>query len=158
MGIPIILYALYNLSYTAFAMPVGILSDKVGRRKVLVTGYGLFGLVCLGFIFSKSLSVFILLFILFGINYAFVDATERAFVSDLSESHNRGTALGTFHMAVSIAALPSGLIAGYLWDINNVYPFIYGLATAALTVLLFAFLGNRHKEKPAPEASVPLVD
>ncbi|MBI2042559.1 MAG: MFS transporter [Candidatus Nealsonbacteria bacterium] len=142
---PIILYALYNLSYSLLAVPAGALSDKIGRRKVLMVGYALFGFVCLGFIFSQSLFAFILFFILFGLNYAFVNATERAFVSDLSDQALRGTALGTFHMWVSFAALPAGLIAGFLWDLNSSYPFFYGAGTALATVALFFLLVKNGK-------------
>ncbi len=137
IGIPIMLYILYNTSYTLFAIPSGILSDKIGRKYVLLMGYALFGLVCLSFIFSKSLSSFVLLFVLFGLNYALVNANERAFVSDLSEEKIRGTALGTFHMLTSIAALPAGLIAGFIWDINLIYPFVYGSLISLVTVISF---------------------
>jgi MFS family permease len=140
IGVPIFLYILYNISYTLFAYPAGILSDKIGRRYVLIAGYALFGFVCLGFIFSTSLLLFVILFILFGLNYALVNATERAFVSDLSKEKFRGTALGTFHMAISLAALPSGLIAGFLWDINPKCTFIYGTSISLVVMVLFFIL------------------
>ena len=140
IGIPILLYILYNTSYTLFAVPAGILSDKIGRRKVLLLGYALFGLVCLGFVFAKSITMFVLLFIIFGLNYALVNANQRAFVSDLSKEDFRGTALGTFHMAISLATLPAGLIAGVLFDLNPVFPFIYGTIISLLTVILLLFL------------------
>jgi MFS family permease len=140
VGIPIILYILYQTSYTLFAIPAGILSDKIGRRYVLLAGYALFGLVCLGFVISESLMFLIILFILFGLNYALVNATERAFVSDLSKEEFRGTALGSFHMLTSSAALPAGLIAGSLWDLNTIYPFIYGTLIAFVVVILFLIL------------------
>jgi len=145
VGIPIILYLLYEFSYTIFAVPAGILSDKIGRKNVLFAGYFLFGLVCLGFIFSKSLLFFIILFILFGLNYALVDANQRAFVADLAQKDNRGTALGTFHMFTSLAALPAGLIAGFIWDINPTYPFIYGISITLFSLILFFYFFNFKK-------------
>ncbi|HIE43376.1 MAG TPA: MFS transporter [Candidatus Omnitrophica bacterium] len=144
IGIPIFLYILYNTSYTLFTIPSGILSDKIGRKSVLFAGYGLFGLVCLGFIFSKSLLFFIILFVLFGLNYALVNATERAFVSDLSDEDLRGTALGTFHMLTSLATLPAGLIAGLLWDVNTTYTFIYGALISFVVIVLFLVLYFPH--------------
>lgn len=146
VGIPIILYILYNTSYTLFAIPAGILSDRIGKKYVLLMGYSLFGLVSLGFIFSKSLSFFILLFILFGLNYALVNATQRALVSDLAKEEARGTALGTFQMFTALANLPAGIIAGLIWDINTAYPFIYGALISLLTILLF-FIFNLYSEK-----------
>jgi MFS family permease len=138
IGIPIILYILYNTSYTLFAIPSGLLSDKIGRKAVLFMGYGLFGLVCLGFVFSHSLAFFIVLFILFGLNYALVEANERAFVSDMAPESIRGTALGTFHMLISLVALPGGLIAGFLWDLNTTFTFIYGAVISLLVIISFS--------------------
>jgi MFS family permease len=138
IGIPLLLYILYNASYTIFAIPSGILSDRIGRRYVLLAGYALFGLVCVGFVFADSLPLLIILFVLFGLNYALVNANERAFVSDLAGEDIRGTALGTFHMLTSMAALPAGLIAGFLWDIDVNYAFIYGSVISVLVVVLFS--------------------
>ncbi len=137
IGIPILLYVLYNISYTAFAIPAGNLADKIGKKKVLLAGYSLFGLVCMGFLFAGSLVWFVILFLLFGLNYALVNATERAYVSDLAAKSYRGTALGTFHMAVSLAALPAGLIAGKLWDLSSSYAFIYGAALSLAAIAAF---------------------
>ena len=145
IGIPIILYILYNTSYTISAIPAGILSDKIGRKKVLFMGYTLFGIVCFGFIFLKSLLFFILLFLLLGINYALVNATERAFVSDLARGP-RGTALGTFHMSISLVSLPGGLFVGYLWDINNIYPFIFGAIVTLIVIIMFSILCKKCEE------------
>ncbi|RLE42212.1 MFS transporter [Candidatus Woesearchaeota archaeon] len=134
---PILLYVVYNTSYTLLAIPVGKLSDRIGRKKVLLVGYTLFSVVCLGFIYAHSLGIFFLLFLLFGVNYAFVNATERAYVSDLADSDTRGTALGTYHMFNSIAALPAGLIAGLLWDMAPEFSFVYGAGIALTVVLIF---------------------
>ena len=146
VAIPIILYIIYNISYTAFAVPAGILSDKIGRKTVLFMGYGLFGLVCWGFIFSQSLAVFVILFLLFGLNYALVDANQRALVSDLAPESIRGTALGTFHMLISLVALPGGLIAGLLWDLDPIYTFVYGAVISLVVMSWFAILKTRNRE------------
>jgi len=138
VAIPILLYIIYNTSYTLFAVPSGILSDKIGRKSVLFMGYALFGLVCLGFIFAKSLPFLVILFLFFGLNYALVDANQRAFVADLAPESVRGTALGTFHMLISLVSLPGGLIAGYLWDLNVIYTFIYGAVISLLVITSFS--------------------
>lgn len=127
---PILLYGLYNLSFTLFALPAGILSDRVGRRAVLFAGYLLFGLVCVGFMFAHSAWLYVLLFLGYGLSYALIEANERAYVSDLAGEDVRGTALGTYHMATSIAALPAGLAAGLLWDAHPAAAFGYGAALA----------------------------
>lgn len=137
-GIPILLYALYNLSYTLFALPAGILSDRIGRRRVLILGYALFALVSLGFIVADTLWLFLGLFILYGLSYALVNANERAYVSDLAADSKRGVALGSYHMATSVAALPAGLIAGWLWDRGHMYTFGFGALMAVFAVVLFS--------------------
>jgi len=146
IGIPILMYIIYNFFYTLFAVPAGMLSDRIGREKVLLMGYALFGIVCLGFMFFDTIIAFVILFFLYGLNYALVNATQRAFVSDLSKKRIRGTALGTFHMMISIAALPAGLVAGGIWDINPVYTFGYGFGIAVLVVLLFLIMLGRNKK------------
>jgi predicted MFS family arabinose efflux permease len=137
VAVPILLYGVYQLAYSGFAMPAGILSDRVGRPAVLVAGYLLFTAVCAGFAFAEGLVPLMGLFVLYGLNYALVNANERALVSDLADEETRGTALGAYHMATSLAALPAGLIAGLLWDLAPVYTFAFGgtLALAAAVLL-----------------------
>ncbi|HKJ76373.1 MAG TPA: MFS transporter, partial [Gammaproteobacteria bacterium] len=136
VGIPILLYALYNVSYTLLAVPAGMLSDRFGRRPVLFAGYGLFVVVCGGFAVAEDLVTFVVLFLLFGANYALVNATERALVSDLAEEQQRGTALGTYYLVVSLTALPGGLLAGLLWDLDPQWTFVYGAVTAAAAIAI----------------------
>lgn len=144
VGIPILLYALYNLVYTVMAIPAGILSDRIGRKNVLLAGYGTYILVCLGFMIADSLVMYLLLFGLYGLNYALVNANERAFVSDLADESAHGVALGSYHMATSLGALPAGLIAGLLWDVNPSYTFSFGALLAAAAVIML--LTSIHSE------------
>ncbi|MFH1260031.1 MAG: MFS transporter [Elusimicrobiota bacterium] len=115
----------FLLCSSLFSTPAGILSDKIGRRKVLTAGYLIYGLNCLGFVFSHSLFSFILLFALYGLSFALIEGNQRALASDLVEEEIRGTALGSFHLLISIAALLAGLLAGLLWNWNPKAPFIY---------------------------------
>ena len=147
IGIPILLYGLYNLSYSVLAVPAGIASDRLGRRNVLMMGYVMFALVSAGFIYAASLSTFVALFLLYGLSDALVNANERAYVSDLARASSRGSALGTYHMATSIASLPAGLIAGMLWDLNPVYTFATGAGFAVVGVVVLAV--SMHHESPA---------
>lgn len=143
VGVPILLYILFNIFYAAFAVPFGTLSDKIGRKKVIVFGYLLFSLTSLGFAFFNSLSAFIILFALYGTVHAIIDGNQRAYVSDLSSDELRATALGTFHTTTGVAALPASLIAGILWQ--NIAPgitFIYGSIVSIISVILFISLGK----------------
>jgi len=129
-AIPILLYALFNTSYALLSIPTGVLSDRIGRERILMIGYFLFGLTCIGFVFSSSLISFIILFLLYGLFYAFVEGVQRAFASDMTSKELRGTALGAFHTSTGLAALPASAVAGFLWDIHPEITFIYGAVAA----------------------------
>jgi MFS family permease len=143
VAVPILLYVLFNIFYAAFAVPLGIISDKIGRQKVIILGYLLFSVTSLGFAFLTSLAAFIALFALYGITYAAVEGNQRAFVSDLCSGQLKATALGTFHTTIGLMALPASLIAGFLWqNIGPSVTFIYGSALGLISVFLFiAFKG-----------------
>ncbi|MCK9566268.1 MAG: MFS transporter, partial [Methanothrix sp.] len=144
---PLLLYALFNLVYAALAMPVGIWSDRVGRKKVLATGYALFALTALGFAFVTSLEGLIALFALYGLVYALVDGSERALVSDLSPDSLRGSSLGLYYGAIGAAAILSGLVAGALWAWWGAQAtFVFGAGAAALAAM--ALLGMKKTERP----------
>lgn len=113
---------------------------------MIIFGYLLFSLTSLGFVFFNSLFAFIILFSLYGLVYAIVDGNQRAFVSDSSPEDLRATALGTFHTAIGLAALPAGLIAGFFWQINPSITFIYGAVVSIISVALFIAFGNYFKE------------
>lgn len=133
---PLLLYVLFNLVYAALAMPVGIWSDRVGRRKVLSLGYALFALTALGFAFVTSLAGLIALFALYGLVYALVDGSERAYVSDLSPGILRGSSLGLYYGAIGATAILSSLTAGALWAWWGAEAtFLFGAGAAALAAV-----------------------
>ena len=124
---PLLLYVFFNIFYAVFAVPLGIASDKFGRKKILAFGYLLFSLVCLGFAFFTSLPWLVALFVFYGITNAAIDGNQRAFISDLALPEVKGTALGTFHTVTGLMALPAGLIAGIFWaSVGPQAVFIYG--------------------------------
>jgi MFS family permease len=145
IGAPIILYILFNIFYGVFALPFGVLSDKIGREKVIIFGYIIYAITAFGFALFSSLNYFIILFALYGISYAIIEGNQRAYVSDLSSEYIRGTALGTFHTIVGLMALPSSLIAGYLWSIDPNIPFIYGGIVALISSILFIIFAIKFK-------------
>jgi MFS family permease len=133
---PLLLYALFNLAYALLALPAGIWSDRVGRRKVLALGYALFALTALGFAFVTNLAGLIALFAVYGLVYALVDGSERAYVSDLSSAILRGSSLGLYYGAIGIAAILSSLLAGALWAWWGAEAtFIFGAGAAALAAM-----------------------
>ena len=138
IGLPILLYIFFNIFDTFLSAPAGSLSDKIGRKPVVVIGYLVFSLCSLGFIFAGGLFSLLGLFALYGAFKAFTDASQKAFVSDLSLVENRATSLGAFETSTGLALIPAGLIAGFLWNANPVFPFIYsfGLSLAAIVAFL----------------------
>jgi MFS family permease len=140
---PILLYVLFNIFQSALAVPLGVLSDRIGRQKVLIFGFGLFAAVSFGFAYFNSLGSYIVLFALYGVVFAAVDGTERALVSDLAGAESRATALGTYSTITGLAALPAGIIAGFLWDKSPAYTFVFGVVMAISAIAVFAAL-SRH--------------
>jgi MFS family permease len=135
---PILLYVLFNIFYSTLAIPLGSLSDKIGRQAVLIFGFGLFAVVSLGFAFCNSLWLYIILFALYGVVFAAIEGTERAFVSDLAVSNSKATALGMFHSVTGMAAFPASFMAGFLWEhVSPVATFVFGGVTALVAVVVF---------------------
>jgi MFS family permease len=136
VGAPLLLYILFNIVYAFLAMPVGIWSDKFGRKNILTLGYALFAAAALGFSFVSSVIGLIALFVIYGAVYAMVDASERAFVSDLSSLKAKSTSLGIYYGATGVSSVISGLIAGGLWEgFSPGFAFIFGSLTATLASL-----------------------
>ncbi|MCK4650720.1 MFS transporter [Candidatus Babeliales bacterium] len=133
----ILLYVIFNFFYALFAIPLGMLSDKIGRRKVIVFGYFVFSLTCFGMVVFNSLFSLIFIFILYGLTKALIEGNQKAYVSDISAQYIRATALGAFHTVTSILALFSSLIAGFLWQFSPNATFIYGSTVALIPVILF---------------------
>lgn len=145
---PLLLYVLFNLVYAAFAMPVGIWSDRIGRRNVLALGYALFALTALGFSFVSNPAGLVVLFALYGLVYALVDGSQSAFVSDLSRSGVRSTSLGLYYSAVGVTAIASSLVAGALWaGIGAEATFLFGSGAAGLAAI--ALIGMKEVEVSA---------
>ena len=142
-NITLLLYVLFYIVYTLFTIPAGILSDRIGRKPVLVAGYVLFAATAVCLVFTSQLSMLIFVFILYGIFFGLIDGVQRAFVVDLAPSNLKGTALGTFHTATGLIALPAGFIAGILWDsISPEATFLFALSLSVCSILLFSFVKN----------------
>jgi MFS family permease len=139
----LLLYVLFYIVYTFFTIPAGMLSDKIGRKPVLIAGYVLFAATAVCLLFTSQLYMLIFVFILYGIFFGLIDGVQRAFVVDLAPSDLKGTALGTFHTATGLIALPAGIIAGTLWDqFSPQATFLFAFALALFSLLMFAFVKN----------------
>ncbi|MCJ2554657.1 MAG: MFS transporter [Candidatus Thermoplasmatota archaeon] len=135
-GTGILFYVAFNLVYALTAFPVGILSDRLGRPPIILVGYLAFAFMTGGLILFAEAWQLLLLFGLFGLSSAFVNAVERAFVADLAPPNLRATALGTYHTLTGVARFPASAVAGFLWIVTPTATFAYGLILALLASLL----------------------
>jgi len=136
-----LLYLTFNAVYASAALPGGTLSDRLGRRRVIMIGYVVFALVYFGFARAGAAWQAWPLFALYGIYYALTERIQRAFVADLVPEPARGRAFGLYHALVGVLALPASLLAGWLWDsVSSAAPFWFGSASAVLALLLFVIL------------------
>ena len=137
----ILLYFVFNLTASILSIPLGRLSDRIGRKKLLVTGYIVFSTVYLGFAFASSQTTIIFAFILYGFYTAMITGVERAYIAEISPKDLKGTMLGLHSTIVGAALLPASLIAGFLWDgFGAPATFMFGAGMsllAAFTLLLF---------------------
>ena len=137
----------FNAVYTLIASPAGALSDRIGRRAVLISGWLVYGLIYLGFAYADTGAQIWLFYGVYGLYYALTEGTSRAFVADLVPQEQRGTAYGYFNAGIGLAALPASLIAGILWQglgswagFGPAVPFYFGASLAILSVFLFVIL------------------
>lgn len=134
----------FNAVYTILAGPAGALSDKVGRRRLILYGWLAYGLIYLGFALSKTGTGIWILFGLYGIYYALTEGAGKALIADLVPNEKRGTAYGLYAAAVGLTAFPASLIAGLLWSglgswtgFGPAAPFYFGSVLTILAGLLF---------------------
>lgn len=147
LAIPLV-YAVFNFVYASASIPLGSLSDKIGRKWVIMMGWIFFSLSYIGFAFVKSTLGVWLLFAFYGIYYATTEGVAKALVADMTDGENRGRAYGIYNTVVGISTLPASFIAGYLWDkISPSAPFKFGaVVTLLAAALLFFFLRESKKQ------------
>ncbi len=157
----ILFYLAYNLSYAVWSYPAGRLSDRLGRKRFLVLGYGLYAVVYAGFAllgtFAPSWLPW-LLFILYGGYSACTDGVEKALITDLAPQHLKATAIGLHAFLIGIGVFPASFLAGILW--TQVAPeaaLAIGVVTgagAASTLALFRLDSGIHSEEKASSRSL----
>jgi MFS family permease len=110
-----VLWAVHHVVKSALATPAGALSDRVGRRPLIVAGWLLFAATYAGFAVASDAWHIWTLFIAYGAFYALTEGPEKAFVADLAGRELRGTAFGWFNLALATAALPASVVFGLVW-------------------------------------------
>jgi MFS family permease len=138
----VLLYAACQFVNALSSFPAGILSDRIGRKGILVGGFFLFGAVYFGFGMATSVGAMWALFGAYGFYLALTDGVSKALIVDLVDSDDRASALGMQAALTGIGAFPASLVAGLLWQrVGPGAAFLYGAATA--TVAAFWLLGSR---------------
>ena len=135
-----LLWTFFHLVKMVSTMPFGALSDRIGRRGVIVTGWGVYALAYLGFAFATTEMHIWLLFAFYGLFYGLTEGVEKAMLADIAEPGERGGAFGWYNCATGIGALPASMIFGFIWQrFNPLAAFGFGavLATIAAAALLF---------------------
>lgn len=134
----------FNLVYTVFAGPLGALSDRVGRRKLMLGGWLLYGLIYLAFALAQTGWQIWALWGLYGLFYAATEGAAKALVADLVPDERRGQAYGLYNGAIGLMALPASLIAGLLWQglgawtgLGPAAPFFFGAVMALSGGIIF---------------------
>jgi MFS family permease len=131
-----LMLVLFNVTYAVVSTPAGILSDRLGRKRVIALGWLVYAAVYLGFALSNSLWLTWVLFACYGIYYGIVEGVAKAFVADLVPAERRGTAYGYYQGVVGLTLLPASLLAGWLWDtVSPAAPFFLGAGLAFLAML-----------------------
>ncbi len=150
----LIMLAMFNLIYSLVSTPAGSLSDRIGRRRLLIGGWSVYAAIYFGFALAQTAWQVWLLYVAYGLYYGMAFGSANAMVADLVPEQLRGTAYGTYNAVIGLLAFPSSLIAGILWEGVGAWggfgpsaPFLFGGFLALLAALLM--IGWRPKTQSA---------
>jgi MFS family permease len=134
-----LLWAALHVSKVVSSVLGGDLSDRLGRKTMIVAGWALYAAVYLAFAFVSSATEAWILFLVYGIYFGLTEGTEKALVADLVRPEQRGTAYGLYNLAFSITVLPASLLMGWLWDWRGApTAFAVSAAVGSTAMLLLA--------------------
>jgi MFS family permease len=145
LGVPIamapILWALLNFVKSATGTYGGGLSDRVGRKPLIVGGWILYSAVYFAFGWATAAWHAWILFAVYGIFYGMTEGTEKALVADIVPTQRRGSAFGWYNLAIGLGALPASLIFGRIWDTAGApTAFVFGASLALIAAVLMTFV------------------
>ena len=134
-----ILWVVLHIIKMVSSMPGSAWSDKIGRKKVIISGWLVYSLIYFGFAFARTEWHVWILFAFYGIYFGLTEGTEKAFVADLVPKELRGTAYGVYNFAIGVGAFPASVIMGKLWDSYGPrVAFCFGSALSLLAMILLA--------------------
>lgn len=153
-------YIFYNLIYALFAYPLGIIADRIGLKTVLLSGLVLFAMMYLGMSLSKDLYLFFALFFLYGIYAAATEGVAKAWISNIVDTKDTATAIGTFAGFQSICILIASSLTGVIWyRFGSAAALLVTASAAMLVVLYFLLIGKirTHETTPLEEIASPVL-
>ena len=141
-----ILWAVLHVVKSASSTPGGILSDRLGRRPLIIGGWLIYAVVYLGFAFASQTWHAWALFIVYGLYFGMTEGVEKALVADLVPARVRGAAFGWYNLTIGLAALPASLLFGGLWQRYGAHTaFIVGASLALVAAIGLAFVTSGGK-------------
>jgi len=132
-----ILWVVLHIVKMGSSIPAGIVSDRIGRKGVIVTGWVIYAGTYAGFVWAESAWEAWILFAVYGLYFGFTEGVEKALIADLAPAHFRGSAFGFYNLMVGIGALPASLLFGWVWQsFGSPAAFAMGAAFALAASLL----------------------
>jgi MFS family permease len=139
-----LLVAAFSLVVSISSFPAGILSDRLGRRRLIVSGWLIYACIYFGLGVATAAWHVGALYILYGLYYGAFQGASNALVADLVPSERRGTAYGLFNAAIGVTVFPASLIAGLLWQwFSPAAPFFFGAVLAGLSSCLLLLVPEK---------------
>ena len=136
-----LLWAALHVVKSSLSTWGGALSDQLGRKQVIVAGWGVYALVYLGFALSTSSMAFIAWFLFYGVYFALAEGPEKALVADLTPRDRHGAAFGVYNGTLGAGALIASILFGYLYEhFGSPVAFMTGAALAAVAAVLLLFI------------------
>jgi len=156
LAIPLV-YALFNFVYASASVPLGSLSDRIGREKVIMIGWLAYSLTYFGFAFANANYQIWILFGFYVLYFATTEGVAKAFVADIVPADHRGRAYGIYNTVIGLTALPASFIAGILWDhFSPSTPFLFG-ATMSVIALVLLVIFTIRLPKNLPSHGQPII-
>ncbi len=153
-----VLWALLNLVKALGNVPGGALSDRFGRRPLLVAGWAIYAAVYLGFGLAGAAWQVWGLFAAYGLYFGATEGVEKALVADFVPAERRGAAFGFYNLALGIAALPASLIFGELVDhVSARAAFLFGASMALLAAVAICFVAPQRRRPVSGNEAQSLV-